>query len=44
MTIKKIANKKPGIAYPMMISEDVNISKSDPSLTAFFIPRGIDIK
>ena len=43
-TRRKIANKKAGIAYPIIINDDVQLSKFVPSLTAFLIPNGMDIK
>ena len=42
--ISKIANRKDGTALPMMTTALDQISNFFPSLTAFEIPKGIDIK
>src|SRR6185312_14536151 len=42
--IKRIANKKPGIAKPTMITAEVQVSNFDPSATALRMPSGIEIR
>jgi hypothetical protein len=42
--IRRIANRKPGIANPMMITPDVQVSNRDPSWTALRMPSGIEIR
>ena len=44
MIISKIANKKEGIALPITTATLDHISSFSPSLTAFEIPKGIDIR
>src|SRR5579872_1900576 len=42
--ISRIANRKPGIAKPMMITAEVQVSNFDPSCTALRMPSGIEIR
>ncbi|CKY14299.1 Uncharacterised protein [Mycobacterium tuberculosis] len=42
--ISRIANRKPGIAKPMMMMPDVQVSNFEPSWIALRIPSGIEIK
>src|SRR5206468_8511448 len=42
--ISRIANRKPGIAKPTMITADVHVSNFEPSWTALRMPSGIEIR
>jgi hypothetical protein len=42
--ISRIANRKPGIANPMMIAAEVQVSKREPSATALRTPSGIEMR
>ena len=44
MTMSKIANKNPGTALPKITMLEVQTSNLEPSLVAFEMPSGIEIK
>src|SRR3954466_7588660 len=43
-TISRMANRKPGTAYPTMIRAEVHTSNGAPSSTALRMPSGIEIR